>query len=335
MTDIYMPDQGEMATELDTSSSGTEAFHKLVERLSRQSVDKHFDAYGDIDWDSPEMLIDPGDPRWVLSDMDPLGGTDWYRALHPGTQARIGLYRIASMMKVGAIFESVLKRGLIEFAQTLPDRSPEFRYAYHEMIEEAQHSLMFQEFVNRTGFDIPGLNTPERLGSRVIVQFGHLFPELFFVFVLGGEDPIDFVQRRELAKDRDKHPLLERIVRIHVTEEARHLSFARHFLEDRVPKLPRHRREILTFAAPVILGVMARLMLQPSSDMIHRFQIPDGVVREAYTDNPEHRAETRKSLRKVRELLDGLGLVTPASLPLWEHFRLWEHPPGQIQTPQT
>lgn len=189
MTDIYMPDQGEMATEIDMSSSGTEAFHRLVERLSRQSVDKHFDAYGDIDWDAPEMLIDPGDPRWILSDMDPLGGTDWYRALHPGTQARIGLYRIASMMKVGAIFESVLKRGLIEFAQTLPDRSPEFRYAYHEMIEEAQHSLMFQEFVNRTGFDIPGLNTPERVGSRVIVQLGHLFPELFFVFVLGGGGP--------------------------------------------------------------------------------------------------------------------------------------------------
>ena len=50
----------------------------------------------------------------------------------------------------------MLKRGLLEFASTLPNGAPEFRYAYHEIIEEAQHSLMFQEFVNRSGFDAAG-----------------------------------------------------------------------------------------------------------------------------------------------------------------------------------
>src|SRR5262249_47979467 len=44
-------------------------------------------------------------------------------------------------------FESVLKRGLLEFALRLPDDAPEFRYCYHEVIEEAQHSLFFREFV--------------------------------------------------------------------------------------------------------------------------------------------------------------------------------------------
>ena len=66
---------------------------------------------------------------------------------------------------------------------------------------------------------------------------GRRFPELFFIFVLGGEDPIDHVQRETLRSERELHPLLERIMRIHVTEEARHLSFARHYLKREVPKL--------------------------------------------------------------------------------------------------
>jgi hypothetical protein len=69
-------------------------------------------------------------------------------------------------MKIGYEFESVLKRGLLEYAAKLPSGSPEFRYVYHEVIEEAQHSLMFHEFVNRTGFDIKGLAWWQRIGAR-------------------------------------------------------------------------------------------------------------------------------------------------------------------------
>ena len=112
----------------------------------------------------------------------------------------------------------------------LPNGSPEYRYAYHELIEEGQHSLMFQEFVNRTGLETPGLPTPIRFAARFVAAQGRLFPPLFFVFVLGGEDPIDHVQRTTLRSGRELHPLLRRIMQIHVTEEARHICFARYYL---------------------------------------------------------------------------------------------------------
>ena len=85
---------------------------------------------------------------------------------------------------------------------------------------------MFQEFINRTGFQIPGLGGIERRCANFVVKYAHKFPELFFFFVLAGEDPIDYVQRQTLRKNRqDTHPLIRRIMQIHVTEEARHMSF--------------------------------------------------------------------------------------------------------------
>jgi para-aminobenzoate N-oxygenase AurF len=302
----------------------TESYPALLDRLSHQSVVKHFDAYADVPWESAEYRIDPEDPRWELGPDDALGATAWYRAQPPGVRARIGLHMFATFMKIGVQFEGVLKRGLLDFASRLPNRSREFRYVYHEVIEEAQHSLMFQEFVNRAGFDIPGLPPLIRLASRVVIRLAPGFPELFFVFVLGGEDPIDHVQRQALGSDQPMHPLLKRIMQIHVTEEARHLCFARHYLREHVGRLGPVRRRLLALGAPLILSVMAQLMMRPSRQIVRAYGIPDDVIAEAYTRNPRHQAETVEALRKVRELLAELDLAAPA---LWRRLGIWEAAP--------
>src|SRR3989454_8563319 len=202
------------------------------------------------------------------------------------------------------------------FPYTTLFRSPEFRYAYHETIEEAQHSLMFQEFVNRTGFDIPGLGTLDRLASRVVIRFARTFPELFFLFVLGGEDPIDHVQRTALRSGQPIHPLLKRIMQIHVTEEARHLCFARSYLRTEVPRLGAARRASLALQAPLVLGQMAQAMLRPPADVVRTHGIPGDVIAEAYTRNPRHRENTLAALAKLRDLCREIGIVTPWSVRL-------------------
>ena len=168
-----------------------------------------------------------------------------------------------------------------------------------------------------------------RIGARRVVGMARRFPELFFVFVLGGEDPIDHVQREVLRaskdEDRDLHPLLERIMRIHVTEEARHLSFARNWLRDRVPKLGIVRRSILAIATPLILGEMGGMMLQPSSE--HR-RAPTASPRPCSArpteDNAEYQATAPAALRKVRMLCRELGLIrTPITRHLWKAKGIW------------
>jgi hypothetical protein len=308
---------------LAANSRRRETYPELVGRLSRQSVTKHFDAYADIDWDNESFRLMPNDRRFEIPEFETLGATAWYKQQPLEIRTRIGLHMVATFMRVGAQFESVLKRGLLEFTAGLPSGAPEFRYLYHEIIEEAQHSLMFEEFVSRTGLEIEGMPHWMTVGSRHVVRLGRTFPELFFMFVLGGEDPIDYMQRFFLKTNIEIHPLLKRIMQIHITEEARHLCFARHFLRQRVPHLGKLRRMQLAYRTPMLLSRMAPLMMRPSAQIVRTYKIPREVIAEAYTNNAAHRQQVHAALAKVRELCVELDLVTPRSQALWQRLGIW------------
>jgi hypothetical protein len=232
-------------------------------------------------------------------------------------------------MKIGLQFENLLKRGLLNYAYRLPNGSPEFRYVYHEMIEEGHHGMMFQEFVNRTRLPIRGMPRPLSILAQGVPWIPLISTELFFIFVLGGEDPIDHVQRKILKEARERHPLEETIIRIHIAEEARHISFARHYLRRRVPRMPRPRRFMLGLLAPLVLGVMARIMLSPPGTMIRHFAIPKGVVDEVYRRAPYGGVEIRDSVGKTRDLCGELGLINPLSRRIWKAMGIWDVPSGK------
>lgn len=300
------------------SARRRESYEQLIERLSVQSVKKHYRAYEDIDWDAPQNAIRRDDPRFELGEEEGLGATEWYRSQPAAVRAELGLTGIVSAMKVGVVFENVLQRGMLEFAFQLDNRSPEFRYAYHEVIEEGHHSLMFQEFINRSGLDPRGVDRMTELGTRFVVSLGRRFPELFFFFVLGGEEPIDFAQKQSLRSGKEHHPLLAQIMKIHITEEARHLCFARNYLQRNVPQLGWFARQRLAYMIPVILGEMASMMLEPGPAMIRKFDIPASVIREAYRDNPEHERRVRASLASVAKLCIELGLLNERNVWFWK-----------------
>jgi hypothetical protein len=323
-SDDVLPDE-ERAPLVRDGHERDAAYRKLVEHLSRQSVAKHYDAYLDVPWDDPAFAIDPADPRFELLPSDPLGATAWYRALPQPTRARFGLELIASFARIGLQFENALQRGLLEYAFRLPNGAPEYRYVMHEVIEEGQHSLMFQEFVNRTGLDVPGLPPLLQFGARQVVRTARVFPELFFLFVLGGEDPIDHVQRESLRTGQYAHPLIRRISQVHITEEARHLSFARAYLRRHVPELSRFSKLLLQVRTPLLLGQMAKLMMQPPASMVRRYAVPAAVLREAY-EGPAAAALRAAALRKPRELCVELGIAVAPFDRLWRRMGIWAEP---------
>ena len=231
---------GTTSVSVDIDATDEQQYNETLTLLSEGSVHKHFDPYVDIDWESEKFAVPANDPRWVLpAKTDPIGGHDWYKSLPLDRQIEIGMWRQANVAKVGLQFENILIRGMMQYVFSLPNGSAEARYCTHESIEECNHTLMFQEMVNRVGSDAPGMSRPMKMLSPFIPLFATLLPELFFVGVLAGEEPIDHIQKSVLRSGEEIHPIMQSVMAIHVAEEARHISFAHQLLRRRVPKMSR------------------------------------------------------------------------------------------------
>jgi hypothetical protein len=303
------------------------AYERRVERLVEVSEDHAHDAYSDVPWDEPGFELDPTDPRLRCFSFDPLAHTDWYRRLGPTEQARVGLRRTGVNMRTGWEFENLLQQGLLVRALRMDNADVAFRYVQHEVAEESHHSMMFHEFNRRYAPEVRGMPRGLKVAANGLVQLSaRRFPEVFFMLVLGGEVPIDHVQRLVL-KEETVHPLLERIMRIHVEEEARHVAYANQELRRRVPRLPRWRRTVLALFTPVAMGIMTRMMVRPSPWQLRHDEVPHEDVRAAYR-LPESRQLLKDSAARIRSLCHELGLITPQSQRLWRHYGLWEEPAG-------
>ncbi|HSV40485.1 MAG TPA: diiron oxygenase [Nocardioidaceae bacterium] len=295
-----------------------QTYEDVLRTLSEGSVHTHFDAFEDIPWDDPEFAIDLADPRWVLPDVDPIGKTEWYRELPLEEQVAIGIWRQANIMKVGLQFENLLIQGLMIYVLNLPNGSPEYRYCTHEATEETHHTQMFQEFVNRVGADVPGMPRGIRALSPVIVLMAKVFPEWFFTMVLAGEEPIDHVQKQILRSGTELHPLLERIMQIHVAEEARHISFAHNYLAERVPELDPIRKALLSVLFPITMRVAGDLILIPTKEITTEVGVPRWVLGQAFRHSPEAKEMVRGLFADVRGLAEDIGLMNPVSRRVWK-----------------
>src|ERR1700736_4549722 len=187
--------------------------------LSEASV-RHFNPYTDVDWEAPVFTVTKNDPRWVLSTSDPLGSHPWYQSQPLDKRVAIGMWSQANMAKVGTQFEGILVRGLLHYAFWVPNGSPEYRYCVHESIEECNHAMMFQELVNRIGVNAPGMPRWLRWISAPIALCAAPFPNAFFFGVLAGESPIHDMQKSMLREDKSPPPIMEKVMAIHVAEEA-------------------------------------------------------------------------------------------------------------------
>jgi len=296
-----------------------EAYEAMLQTLSEGSVHVHFDPYEDIAWDAPEMAVDPQDPRWVLSPvLDPLGATAWYQAQPLDRQIEIGRWRVMNAMKVGGAFESILIRGLMHYAMQLPNGSPEFRYCLHEMTEECNHIQMFQELVNRSGADVPGMRPLFKATSPIIGLLGGYFPVILMIGILAGEEPIDHYQKAIMREGVDMPPAVHRTMEIHIAEEARHISFADAFLRLRIPRLSRWEKAVISVAFPITMRWLAGEIMTSPKALKRRFDIPDDVYREAFWRSDASRAIMTSYFGDMRRLATETGLMNRASRRMWK-----------------
>lgn len=294
------------------------SYDATLRQLSEMSVRKAHDPYRDIAWDAPESRLDVRDPRLGLDPSHALAQTAWHQRLDAATRARFGAEFLAQTLKYAIGFEAVLSRGLLVFASTLGNRCPDFRYAMHEVVEESRHSQMFQELIDRIDADPQPIAALDRFFDDRIAMTARYFPELFFLAVLGGEIFIDRQNRDELRRPRaEVHPLIRRVIQIHVTEEARHVCFAQSYLDKHLPGIGARKRAALKLLTPLVMVEPARMILQPSARLVKRFGIPSDALREAFGPRSVHQRFLEETVEPVRALSQAHGFYWPAA---WRRF---------------
>jgi hypothetical protein len=147
-------------------------------------------------------------------------------------------------------------------------------------------------------------------------------PVFFFMMVLCGEEPIDHMQKSILREGKPIHPIMERVMAIHVAEEARHISFAHEFLRRRIPEMRRLNRFGLSIIYPLSFRLAATLIAKPPRSFWREFEIPRSVKKEIYWRAPQSRALLREIYGDVRMLAEDTGLMNPIAKILWRILRI-------------
>ncbi|MFW6775124.1 AurF N-oxygenase family protein [Nocardioides sp. CPCC 205120] len=309
-----------------------EEYAEVLHRLSVASVERHFDAFVDIDWDHPDFQVRHDDPRWILPSADPLGASEWYRSQPVEKQIEMGLWRQANIFKVGWQFENILIRGIMQYVFSLKNGSPEYRYLMHEATEECHHTQMFQEAVNRVGMDVSGMPRWIRALSPTFSLVANRLPVIFFVGVLAGEEPIDHTQKAILRSRDEIHPMMGRIMEIHVAEEARHISFAHELIKRRAPKMGRVNKLAVSLLYPIIMRILGDAILMPPKEFRRKFDVPESLIKELYWDSPESQKMLADTFADVRMLAEQSGLMNPLAKRLWKRLGMYGTRPSRYRS---
>jgi hypothetical protein len=280
----------------------------VADRLLRSTAAKAYDPDVDIDWSAP---LAP-DKTYLLPHRCSLYGTSLYDQLSPEQRVELGKHEAVSVASTGIFLEAVLMRMLARVAYTRDPMSQHVQYALAELGEETRHTIMFTKMIDRLG-------TPCYLPPSVIRQLGAFLSAIAhgpsrWGAILIGEEVIDRFQR-EIVDDESIQPLIRMICRIHITEEARHVGFARAELVASMARMPRYELPYhrLTLARTAL--ILSRVMINPRVYL--SVGLDPRVARRAALTNPYHRQTLRYGGEKLVSFLDDAGLIGHPGNSLW------------------
>lgn len=230
-----------------------------------------------------EHLLDPDDPSWEAGAVDRLFDDPWLLSQPRECRARFAIARWREILGAGIAFETQLVHGLLELAQLPSMSNTAAQFAYVEAAEEISHMRMFSQFLYRTRhladpllhYD-GGLGTKSAAGQLTNVVSEH--PAAFLFGVLGGEEPLHRLQLAGMRRE-SQHPYVAEILRLHVRDESRHVSFAVELLRHLVPSASKREKRYLELTVPAAVSNNALSVLNPSDDLMEHFGVPTAVRR--------------------------------------------------------
>ncbi|GAA3957415.1 diiron oxygenase [Gordonia caeni] len=281
----------------------------VARRLLKGSSNRSYDPIVDLDFDAP---LEEGKfflPPKVVT----LYGTDLWESMTTEQQIELSRQELANILSVGIWFENLLNRALLIRLMREDPAAATSHYELTEMGDECRHMTMFGKVIERVGARAFAMRRWERAVMHVLPLT--MRGTMLWVVTLVGEELFDALQR-VIKDDPELQPIVARLMQIHVTEEARHIGFARDGVLRRMPI--RSRTETLLSANLHGLGgpVFRRLFTNP--EMYRRAGLPNPreVTRIARA-NPYFRESQLLSFAPLAAFLRQADLMGPIGERLW------------------
>ena len=286
-------------------------------RLLRASARRSYDPDVDIDW-----TADP-DPElwWMQPERTSLFGTDLWDGLSPQQQRELVKHETASIVHMGWWFEVLLMQGLLKEVYAGDPRDPRVQFLLTEIGDECRHSTMFGRAMETAGAPSYG---PPLLVRRLAGVGGFVLrgPTLYAGALLV-EETLDRWQRESMHDER-LQPLTRMVNRIHVTEEARHVTFARDELARAMPRLSRAERRWHQLITAQNAYVAMRCLVNPQ--VYASVGLDPSEARKVAMHNPQYRATIAWMGEKVMPFLTEHGLVSDRDRKIWRGSFLLKEP---------
>jgi hypothetical protein len=268
------------------------------------------DPFTEVDWSLPIDDSAPFlPPEWL-----PLYGTPQWEAMTESERHAYSRHECAAVCAAGIWFENMLMQLVLRHLAELPVTDPSHRYLLVEVADECRHSTMFGEFIRRAGTPAYAPSIKGSLGPPEGLPGGRA---MAYLLILAIEELLDVVNRATMRDDR-VHQLSRQIAKLHVMEEARHVSFAKTYLSEVWPTLAEEDRQAAAEFAPTAVSVVAGLMV--NGEVYDTLGIAGGL--EAAQANPERQARAIQGLGKLTGYLTELGVIGDEQRPTWEALGL-------------
>lgn len=205
---------------------------EFSERLLKGSVKKSYEPVVDIDWDAP---LDP-DKFFLPPRLVSLYGTPMWDEMTREQQIELSRQELVNTLSAGIWFENMLNQSLLRTILHEDPTSRSTHYKLTELGDETRHMVMFGKAIERVGAKPV---QPKRFHRYIINALPLAFQRgsMLWVAALIGEEIFDSLQR-QMMDDPELQPIIQRLMRIHVTEEARHIQFARDGRANGSPRCP-------------------------------------------------------------------------------------------------
>jgi hypothetical protein len=299
-----------LTTDPLTPDPSTDA---VAHRLLRSTAKQSYDPEVDIDWDAPLV-----DGAWFMQpERLSLYGTPMWDAMSPEQRVELSRHEIASIASVGLWFELILMQLMVRELYDQDPCSERTQYALTEIGDETRHSVMFGRAIARCGAPAYG-PTPHihRLGRGFKAVASGVSS---YASILVAEEILDRWQR-EMMKDERVQPLTRMVSRIHVLEEARHMTFAREEVERTVPTLSRPQLAWHRMMTAQTAFMVARTLVNPQVYVAVGLD-PREAKRAAFS-NPHYQETLGWMGERVVGFLDEQGLIGPTERRIWRRSLL-------------